>query len=87
MASAKKDFEGFVRWLHLPQNAVGSNVRRLANLVLENFESILSSSRQSSRRSIFLAEIARRDLLQTSDTQPDIASKKGSGLRFMTSFF
>lgn len=60
MASARKDFEGFVRWLHLPENEVSSNVRRLANLILSNFDSVLATSRQRSQRSVLLANLAQR---------------------------
>ena len=73
MASARKDFEGFVRWLHLPENEAHPNVRRLANLILTNFDSVLATSRQHSQRSVYLASLAQRYLLQTPDTLPEIA--------------
>jgi len=73
MASARKDFEGFVKWLHLPENGVPSNIRRLANLVLANFDSLLATSRQRSQRAVQLASLAQRDLFQTPDTLPEIA--------------
>jgi len=79
MASARKDFEGFVRWLHLPVNEVPSNVRRLANLVLANFDSVLATSRQRSQRSVLLANLAQRYLFQTPDTLPEIAPAAGVG--------
>ena len=73
MATAKKDFEGFIRWLHLPENDVPSNVRRLANLVLANFDSVLETSRQRSQRSVYLANLFQRHLFQIPDTLPEIA--------------
>ena len=79
MASARKDFEGFVRWLHLPENEVSSNVRRLANLILSNFDSVLATSRQRSQRSVLLANLAQRNLLQTPDTLPEIAPPAAGG--------
>ena len=74
MATARKDFEGFIRWLHLPENEIPSNVRRLANLIITNFDSVLGTSRQRSQRSVLLAGLAQRSLLQTPDTLPDIAA-------------
>ena len=79
MASAKKDFEGFVRWLHLPEHEVPSNVRRLANLVLVNFDSVLATSRQHNQRSVYLASLTQRNLLQTPDTLPEIAPSATDG--------
>lgn len=73
MASARRDFEGFVRWLHLPTNEVPSNVKRLANLALVNFDAVLATSRQHSQRSVLLADLAQRYLLLTSDSLPEIA--------------
>jgi len=74
VASAKRDFEKFVRWLHLPANEVPSNVRRLTNLVLANFDTVLGTSRQHSQRSVLIAELAQRQLLHTPDTLPEIAT-------------
>jgi energy-coupling factor transporter ATP-binding protein EcfA2 len=79
MASARKDFEGFVRWLHLPENEAPPNVRRLANLVLTNFYSVLATSRQHNQRSVHLANLAQRNLLQTPDTLPEIAPAAADG--------
>tara|TARA_R110002110_G_scaffold414951_1_gene646723 strand:+ start:10417 stop:13080 length:2664 start_codon:yes stop_codon:yes gene_type:complete len=73
MATARKDFENFVRWLHDPDNEAPSNVRRLANSILSNFDAVLATSRQRSQRSVFLATLARNLLLQTSDDLPEIA--------------
>lgn len=74
MSSARKDYEGFLKWLHLPENEVPSNVRRLANLILINFDKVLATSRNRSQRSTLLAKITQRDLLQTPDLLPEITS-------------
>lgn len=79
MASAKKDFEGFVRWLHLPANEAPSNVRRLANLTLANFDAVLATSHQRNQRSVLLASLAQSHLLQTADTLPEIAPAAADG--------
>lgn len=79
MASARRDFEEFVRWLHFPANEVHSNVRRLANLVLANFDAVLATSRQHSQRSALLSGLAQRHLLQTPDTLPDISPAAADG--------
>lgn len=79
MASARRDFEEFVRWLHLPANEVPSNVRRLTNLALENFDAVLATSRQHSQRSALLSGLAQRHLLQTPDTLPEIAPAAADG--------
>ncbi|MCX5827618.1 MAG: AAA family ATPase [Deltaproteobacteria bacterium] len=79
MASAKRDFENFVRWLHLPVNEVPSNVRRLANSVLENFDTVQATSRQRNQRSGLLAGLAQHHLLQTADTLPEIAQSTADG--------
>lgn len=78
MSTARKDFEGFIRWLHLPENKAPSNVRRLANLILTNFDSVLATSRQHSQRSILLAKLAQRNLLQTTDMLPEIDSSNAN---------
>jgi len=79
MASAKRDFEEFVRWLHLPANNIPSNVCRLANLVLDNFDAVMKTSRQHSQRSVFIARLARRHLLETPDTLPEIVPAAADG--------
>lgn len=72
MASAKRDFERFVAWLHLPATQTPSEVKRLANLALANFNGLAQTVRQHSQRSIYLVDHARRALLQTPDVPPDI---------------
>jgi recombinational DNA repair ATPase RecF len=82
MSTARNDFEEFVKWLHLPANEVPSNVRRLANLALANFDEVQSTSRQHSQRSVLLARLAQRHLLQTPDTLPAIAPTAEDGAWF-----
>jgi len=72
MASAKRDFERFVAWLHLPATQALPEVRRLANLALTHFDGLAQTSRQHSQRSICLVGHARRLLTQTPDGPPDI---------------
>lgn len=90
MTSAKRDFEQFVAWLHLPATAAEPNVRRLANLALAHYDGLAQTSRQHSQRSTFLVRHARRDLAQTPDILPDIQAVAAHGawpwkrLRHMT---
>ena len=79
MASAKRDFEEFVRWLHLPTNEAPFHVRRLANLILANFDAVLATSLQRSQRSVLLVDLAQRHLLQTPDALPEIAPAAADG--------
>lgn len=72
MPSAKRDFERFVAWLHLPATDAPSDVKRLANLVLEHFDGLEQTSRQHSQRSIYLVNHARKSLPQTSDRMPEV---------------
>jgi hypothetical protein len=72
MASAKRDFEQFVAWLHLPANQAPPEVKRLANLALANFDVLAQTVRQYSQRSTYLVDHARRALAQTPDGPPDI---------------
>lgn len=70
MASAKQDFERFIAWLHQPEMEIPSNVRRLANLALANFDALAQTPRHRSRRSVFLTGLAREELVQTPDEAP-----------------
>lgn len=72
MASAKRDFERFVAWLHLPETQTPPEVKRLANLALANFDGLAQTVRQHSQRSTYLVDHARRALTQTPDGPPDI---------------
>lgn len=69
MTSALHDFQQFVNWLHVPTRGASEDVRRFANIVLANFETVASSSRQHSQRSIVLTDLARR-MLPTVDPTP-----------------
>lgn len=70
MASVKQDFEQFVAWLHQPERRVPANVRRLANIVLNNLDTLVQTTRYRSQRSIYLTEILRPALLFASDIPP-----------------
>jgi hypothetical protein len=59
MASAKQDFERFVRWLYQPGKQVPVDVRRLALLSLANFDALAETSWQRSQRSSYLVELIR----------------------------
>lgn len=45
MASARQDFESFVRWLFQAENGAPDNVLRLATLALQNFDALSATSR------------------------------------------
>lgn len=79
MASAKRDFERFVAWLHLPATEVPPEVKRLANLALTNFDGLTQTVRQHSQRSTHLVTLARRALAQTPDGPPDIQAVAADG--------
>ncbi|WP_374315403.1 AAA family ATPase [Aquabacterium sp.] len=79
MSTAKRDFERFVIWLHQPAVGAPSDVRRLANLALANFDALARTSRQHSQRSTFLVDLARRNLAQTPDGQPNIQEIAADG--------
>jgi recombinational DNA repair ATPase RecF len=72
MSSSKRDFERFVAWLHEPATHAPTDVKRLANLALANFDALERTSRQHSQRSVYLVDQARRSLTQTNDGPPDI---------------
>lgn len=72
MASAKRDFERFLAWLHLTAAQASPEVKRLANLALVNFDGLAQTVRQHSQRSSYLVSLARRDLAQTPNEPPDI---------------
>lgn len=79
MASAKRDFERFVEWLHLPATQAPPEVKRLTNLALANFDGLARTVRQHSQRSTYLVERARRDLAQTPDGPPGILAAAADG--------
>lgn len=79
MSSAKRDFERFVIWLHQPAVGAPSEVRRLANLALANFDALARTSRQHSQRATFLVGLARTNLAHTPDEQPNIQEIAADG--------
>ena len=78
MSLAKRDFEDFVKWIHLPETQAPSNVRRFANLVLQNFDAIAVTSRNRSQRAARLASLAQEQLANISDGLPVIVSTSGA---------
>ena len=79
MTSAKRDFERFVAWLHLPATQAPPEVKRLANLALANFDGLAQTVRQHSQRSTYLVGHARRALAQTPGGPPDIQAVAADG--------
>ena len=79
MTSAKRDFERFVAWLHLPATQALPEVKQLANLALVRFDGLAQTVRQRSQRSIYLVTHARRDLAQTPNGPPDIQAEAADG--------
>jgi energy-coupling factor transporter ATP-binding protein EcfA2 len=59
-------------WLHQPETEASPDVRRLANLVLANFDELALTSRHRSQRSLYLTDLARRSFAQTSDGAPEM---------------
>ncbi|CDY73432.1 hypothetical protein BGLT_02804 [Caballeronia glathei] len=51
MATAWRDYERFIRWLHEPDRRVSEDARRFANLALANFHTVAETSRQRNQRS------------------------------------
>ncbi|PMR75280.1 AAA family ATPase [Billgrantia endophytica] len=79
MASARQDFERFVRWLYQPNKQVPIDVRRLATLALANFDGLAGTSRQRNQRSIYLVGLIRRELVHTADAAPAVAADADAG--------
>lgn len=80
MASAKQDFESFVRWLYHPDRQVPGDVRRLATLALVNFDELAGTSRQRSQRSAFLVNIMRRELDGIAELPPPDIVEANAGV-------
>lgn len=59
MASAAHDHQHFVRWLHEPVTGASEDARRIANLVLNNFDTISATTRNRSQRAIRIVDLAR----------------------------
>lgn len=78
MASARQDFDRFVRWIYQSE-AIPSDVRRLASLCLANFDDLARTSRNRSQRSIYLAQLMRQQLAQTIEEPPAIEANIEEG--------
>lgn len=79
MGTARHDFERFVRWLHEPERQASEAARRLANLVLANFEAVSRTARQHNNRSQLLAQFARAHLAGTSADLPALPDSAPQG--------
>lgn len=62
MTSAKQDCVRFLRWLHELEREASENVRRFANMVLAEFDTIAATSRQPNARATALPRLARERL-------------------------
>jgi energy-coupling factor transporter ATP-binding protein EcfA2 len=72
MGTGMQDFERFVQWLHEPEQCAPEPARRLANLVLANFEDVAQTARQHNNRSHLLARLCREHLTGTSADLPQL---------------
>lgn len=79
MASARQDFERYVRWLYQPDKQVPEDVRRLATLALQNFDELAGTSRQRSQRSNYLVGLLRANLANTVAAAPAGAAEADVG--------
>lgn len=79
MGSAKQDYIRFLRWLHEPQRQAPENVRRFANMILAEFDSVAATSRQRNARAAALARLARERLANTPSELPGIEAQAASG--------
>lgn len=80
MSSARHDYHQFLGWLHRPERGASDDVRRLANLIEVNFDTVAASSRAQSRRSVALAAIARESLPTASFELPAVAGAVQTGV-------
>lgn len=80
MATAKQDFEHFVRRLYEPDSAMPADVRRLAMLCLQNFDELAATTRQRSQRSITLARLIRDSMPEIADVVPAPAAQAVAGV-------
>ncbi|CRM38654.1 hypothetical protein [Pseudomonas sp. 24 R 17] len=69
MASAAHDYQHFVRWLHVPETGASEGARRIANLMLNNFDAVGASTRNLSQRAIHIAELARDQFARTNSVR------------------
>jgi energy-coupling factor transporter ATP-binding protein EcfA2 len=65
VGTARQDFERFVRWIHVPERQAPDGARKMAALVLTQFDAVAATARQHNSRSRFLATIARQHLAHT----------------------
>lgn len=79
MASARQDFERYVRWLYQPEKQVPEDVQRLATLALQNFDELAGTSRQRSQRSSYLVGLVRTNLANTVAAPPAEAVEANAG--------
>lgn len=79
MGTARQDFERFARWLHEPGRQAPEAARKLANLVLANFDAIAGTARQHNNRSQLLARIAREHLAGASAQLPALPEAEPQG--------
>ncbi len=79
MASARQDYEAFVRWIHEPATEASSEARRFANMALARFDELAETSRQRNNRSAYLAQIARQHLASTPHSLPEIQGATEAG--------
>ncbi len=70
MASAAHDYQHFVRCLHVPETGASEGARRIANLVLNNFDAVGATTRNRSQRAIHIAELARDQFARTNSVLP-----------------
>lgn len=83
MASAAHDYQHFVRWLHVPATGASEDARRIANLVLQNFEAISATTRNRSQRAILVVDLARAQFAGMSSGLPLLdAIAAGAGWRW-----
>lgn len=83
MASAAHDYQHFVRWLHEPVTGASEDARRIANLVLNNFDTISATTRNRSQRAIRIVDLARVQFAGMSSGLPLLdAIAAGAGWRW-----
>ncbi|MBO7827384.1 AAA family ATPase [Burkholderia pseudomallei] len=75
MSAAKQDYVRFLRWLHEPERQASEDVRRFANMVLAEFDTIAATSRQRNARAAALARLARERLATTLPGLPHIEAQ------------
>jgi recombinational DNA repair ATPase RecF len=79
MGTARQDFERFAHWLHEPGRQAPEAARKVANLVLANFDAVAGTARQHNNRSHLLARIARQHLAVSSAELPALSEVAPQG--------